>query len=287
MASDDSSPAASLEKQKRGIRRKKSASQLELLEKVYAEDKFPSIAFRAGLTKELGLSEKQLQVWFTHRRRKDRRDGIDVDQLMPHGNNHCNSERQGDDDDEPELLQEMQLHLNSREEDGSCLKDRYPISVVEDDDDDDDVIIIESINGMDRSNAKLEKIQKPKPAIARKEIAPQLKQAGEKQLPFWRSNLEPEVNITNSAKAAHELAAIAAVEMQLRGPMQDDGPPLGFEFDSLPPDAFQEFTGRQGGIYSADRSENLLTGRGSARSSRKSKNLKFRDKKKRKLEYFN
>jgi hypothetical protein len=246
MASDDSSPAASLEKQKRGIRRKKSASQLELLEKVYAEDKFPSIAFRAGLTKELGLSEKQLQVWFTHRRRKDRRDGIDVDQLMPHGNNHCNSERQGDDDDEPELLQEMQLHLNSREEDGSCLKDRYPISVVEDDDDDDDVIIIESINGTDRSNAKLEKIQKPKPAIARKEIAPQLKQAGEKQLPFWRSNLEPEVNITNSAKAAHELAAIAAVEMQLRGPMQDDGPPLGFEFDSLPPDAFQEFTGRQG-----------------------------------------
>jgi hypothetical protein len=32
-----------------------------------------------------------------------------------------------------------------------------------------------------------------------------------------------------------------------------------------------------------DRSENLLTGRGSARSSRKSKNLMFRDKKKRKL----
>jgi hypothetical protein len=39
MASDDSSPAASLEKQKRGIRRKKSASQLELLEKVYAGTK--------------------------------------------------------------------------------------------------------------------------------------------------------------------------------------------------------------------------------------------------------
>jgi hypothetical protein len=193
------------------------------------------------------LSEKQLQVWFTHRRRKDRRDGIDVDQLMPHGNNHCNSERQGDDDDEPELLQEMQVHLNNREEDGSCLKDRYPISVVEDDDDDDDdVIILESINGMDRSNAKFEKIQKPKPAIARKEIAPQLKHAGEKQLPCWRPNLELEVNIANNAEAAHELAAIAAVEMQLRGPMQDDGPPLGFEFDSLPPDAFQEFTGRQG-----------------------------------------
>ncbi len=40
MASDDSSPAASLEKQKRGIRRKKSASQLELLEKIYAGTKY-------------------------------------------------------------------------------------------------------------------------------------------------------------------------------------------------------------------------------------------------------
>jgi hypothetical protein len=38
-----------------------------------------------------------------------------------------------------------------------------------------------------------------------------------------------------------------------------------------------------GGIYNVDRSEILLTGRGPARSSRKNKNLMFRDKKKRKL----
>jgi len=38
--------------------------------------------------------------------------------------------------------------------------------------------------------------------------------------------------------AKAEAAAIAAVEAQLGEPLREDGPPLGVEFDPLPPGAF-------------------------------------------------
>ncbi|KAJ6734162.1 HOMEOBOX-DDT DOMAIN PROTEIN RLT2 [Salix purpurea] len=51
----------------------KTASQLEILEKTYAVDTYPSEAVRAELSVQLGLSDRQLQMWFCHRRLKDRK----------------------------------------------------------------------------------------------------------------------------------------------------------------------------------------------------------------------
>ncbi|KAH9318918.1 hypothetical protein KI387_020687 [Taxus chinensis] len=54
-------------------RRLKTPSQVEALENIYAEHKYPSEAMKSKLSKELGLSEKQVQRWFRHRRLKDKK----------------------------------------------------------------------------------------------------------------------------------------------------------------------------------------------------------------------
>lgn len=54
-------------------RKMKTAAQLELLEKTYAVNSYPSESIRAELSEQLGLSDRQLQMWFCHRRLKDRK----------------------------------------------------------------------------------------------------------------------------------------------------------------------------------------------------------------------
>uniref|UniRef100_A0A2P2M0N7 Homeobox-DDT domain protein RLT1 isoform X3 n=1 Tax=Rhizophora mucronata TaxID=61149 RepID=A0A2P2M0N7_RHIMU len=47
---------------------------LETLEKAYASETYPSEAMRAELSEKLGLSDRQLQMWFCHRRLKDKKE---------------------------------------------------------------------------------------------------------------------------------------------------------------------------------------------------------------------
>ncbi|XP_074284873.1 homeobox-DDT domain protein RLT2 [Silene latifolia] len=54
-------------------RKMKTASQLEVLEKTYQVETYPSEALRADLSTQLGLTDRQLQMWFCHRRLKDRK----------------------------------------------------------------------------------------------------------------------------------------------------------------------------------------------------------------------
>ncbi|PKA49656.1 hypothetical protein AXF42_Ash004197 [Apostasia shenzhenica] len=54
-------------------RKMKSPYQLEILEKTYAMETYPSEALRAELSAKTGLSDRQLQMWFCHRRLKDRK----------------------------------------------------------------------------------------------------------------------------------------------------------------------------------------------------------------------
>ncbi|XP_020209586.1 homeobox-DDT domain protein RLT1, partial [Cajanus cajan] len=55
-------------------RQMKTPFQLETLEKAYAVENYPSEATRAELSEKLGLSDRQLQMWFCHRRLKDKKD---------------------------------------------------------------------------------------------------------------------------------------------------------------------------------------------------------------------
>lgn len=68
----DSSPIEGPKKPKRQM---KTPYQLEILEKTYASETYPSEATRAELSVKLGLSDRQLQMWFCHRRLKDKKDG--------------------------------------------------------------------------------------------------------------------------------------------------------------------------------------------------------------------
>ncbi|KAF9609028.1 hypothetical protein IFM89_012468 [Coptis chinensis] len=54
-------------------RKMKTAAQLELLEQTYLVETYPSEALRAELSEKLGLTDRQLQMWFCHRRLKDRK----------------------------------------------------------------------------------------------------------------------------------------------------------------------------------------------------------------------
>ncbi|XWS15781.1 hypothetical protein CRYUN_Cryun34aG0031200 [Craigia yunnanensis] len=55
-------------------RQMKTPYQLEALEKAYVLETYPSEATRAGLSEKLGLSDRQLQMWFCHRRLKEKKE---------------------------------------------------------------------------------------------------------------------------------------------------------------------------------------------------------------------
>ncbi|CAM6042237.1 unnamed protein product [Sphagnum compactum] len=235
MASDDSSREQSPEKQQKGIaRRKKSPLQLGLLEKVYADDKYPSEEVRADLSKKIGLSEKQLQVWFKHRRHKDRRDGIDDDKLTLYASRH----KADADSEELPSTKRGEIDLNSREDDKS--EDGYPAAVLAEEQDD-DVLIVKKMNGIDVNEGDFEEFEKPK-ATTKKKSASGLKEQPRKPP---RKPASPKSTVISKVDAL-ELAAVKAVESQLNGPLREDGPPLGFEFDSPPPGAFEEFMSIEG-----------------------------------------
>ncbi|GAY55581.1 hypothetical protein CUMW_165260 [Citrus unshiu] len=153
-----------LEAEVKTKRKMKTASQLEILEKTYAVESYPSEALRAELSAQLGLSDRQLQMWFCHRRLKDRkaptakRQPKDFQSLVPAG--------------------EKELAGSELVRGGMAVQRFYEVP-----------------------------------------MAP--------MLPFPL----PQRNIA-------EMRAIAFVESQLGEPLREDGPILGVEFDSLPPDAF-------------------------------------------------
>lgn len=237
MASDDTSPGLSpkiqaLEKPKGVSRKKKSASQTEVLERAYALEKYPSESTRTVLSRELNLSEKQLQIWFTHRRYKDRRDGIDDEKLMA---NSRRSKLEAQYEQPGSSKKGETIDLNSREDDDS--EDGYPAQVLAEEHYDED-LIADNRNGLDKIYGGYEEVVKPKPKPSPRRSRSRI----------VRDLCMPSRKLRVNAQAQSELATIVGVENQLGGPLRNDGPPLGFEFDPLPPDAFQQLAMTEGNI---------------------------------------
>ncbi|XP_034673854.1 homeobox-DDT domain protein RLT1-like isoform X2 [Vitis riparia] len=63
------------EAQSKPKRQMKTPFQLQTLERAYALEPYPTEASRAELSEKLGLSDRQLQMWFCHRRLKDKKEG--------------------------------------------------------------------------------------------------------------------------------------------------------------------------------------------------------------------
>lgn len=201
-------------------------------------EKYPSEATRTLLGKELNLSDKQLQIWFTHRRYKDRRDGIDDEKLSFYAKNkpeslvptcHVPTE-------ECRSYKKAEIVLTMIEEDDDSERDGYPARVLAEERDDEELIAEhDHTNGM----AVPVEVEKTK-LVPKRKSASRLPKDLDR--PPRRPGPKPKFNVM----AASERAAIIAVESQLCGPLREDGPPLGFEFDPLPPRAFQELPMTEG-----------------------------------------
>ncbi|KAM7255105.1 hypothetical protein ACFE04_020346 [Oxalis oulophora] len=188
-------------------RQMKTPYQLETLENAYALEAYPSESMRLRLSEKLGLSDRQLQMWFCHRRLKQRKEDIqppcktttvtvqaaassyqmdDHDEMMitmrDSHRTRTDSNSEGSDSVSPSASVEPMREEGSDSDDND-----------NDDDDDDDDDVIDD----DES----------------------------------RKYYESQMSIV-------KLNAIACVEAQLGEQLREDGPMLGLEFDPLPPDAF-------------------------------------------------
>jgi len=213
------------------------------------------------LGKELDLSDKQLQIWFTHRRYKDRRDGIDDEKLSFYAKNKTETlvTTSHVSTDECRSSKKAENFQTTVEGNDDSELDGYPARVLAEERDDEELIAEhEHTNGMDiPSNGGYVGAEQIKP-VPNKKSAPRLPKDPDR--PPRRPGPKPKFNTLAAAeraaaeRAAAERAAVTAVESQLCGPVRADGPPLGFEFDPLPPRAFQELPTTEGSfIHLKDR----------------------------------
>ncbi|KAK7257406.1 hypothetical protein RIF29_31365 [Crotalaria pallida] len=187
------------EEENKTKRKMKSASQLVVLEKTYAEDAYPSEAVRAELTLKLGLSDRQLQMWFCHRRLKDRK-ATQTAAKLPRS-------------DSPPAA----LAAAASAPMGEAGVEQIAVADV-------------------RHDRGLASGLRPFGHLDSRQAVPHPGMDFHRMgvgLPAMESSSHYEPR-----QIIEELRAIAFVERQLGEPLREDGPFLGVEFDSLPPGAF-------------------------------------------------
>ena len=91
-----SSPEGAVNEKQESKRKRKNLTkeQLEILEAVYARDKYPHIEERLKLEGPTKLSEDRIQVWFQNRRAKDRKK-IEAEKLQQYVENNQVTECEG------------------------------------------------------------------------------------------------------------------------------------------------------------------------------------------------
>ncbi|KAF7813933.1 homeobox-DDT domain protein RLT3-like [Senna tora] len=161
-----------------GIRRK-TPSQLQALDNIYTEEKYPTQRAIEGYAAALGLTYKQVQDWFVEKRRREKRkNGV--------FKSSCSS-----------LGKKLPIH---------CGKDVLGVSVARK--------ILETGLSNQRTNGPLS------------------------------SRYNPSVTRNATKKKKHKcLQELFTADHILQKFFRKDGPPLGEEFDSLPPGAFLHHTG--------------------------------------------
>ncbi|PRQ32821.1 putative transcription factor Homobox-WOX family [Rosa chinensis] len=225
----------------------KTPAQLTALEKFYNEHKYPTEEMKSQLAEELGLSEKQISGWFCHRRLKDKRlsrdetyangrqdrsSGVIQDRASGLGQDSCGSTKHGDyryvdprevesrrlsgyDFPPADLTREHRIHYtervsmdNTSSESSSSLQDRF---------------LTQTEDPYDMETSRY---------ITDNGVFSPLNTKGAENMGYKPSGYL-------KVKGEIENAAITAVKRQLGRHFREDGPPLGVEFDPLPPGAFE------------------------------------------------
>ncbi|KAI5081671.1 hypothetical protein GOP47_0001414 [Adiantum capillus-veneris] len=187
-------------------RKMKTPLQLEALEQVFAEEKYPSEAVRARLSIQLGLSSRQLKMWFCHRRLKERK-------------SKGEDEEHGSSDRSPQLFNEAPApsYRHSAVLISPPRRSDYPSHKEEQ-------LSGSSYHSQDDFAWKFRK---------------RVDEFGERDFEISRRKRSRQTTSSgaDSLRVA-ELQAIASVETQLGEPLRWDSPCLGVDFDPLPPGAF-------------------------------------------------
>ncbi|XP_073064800.1 uncharacterized protein [Primulina eburnea] len=222
----------------------KTRAQVEALEKFYSEHKYPSETMKIQLAESIGLTEKQVSGWFCHRRLKDKRllnaetcvigrqdrsSGVIQDRGSGLRQDSCGSTKQGDDRnfDTREVesgrlnLQEISTADFTRECGSQYMGNNIPVN--------------DSTSGSSSSlpNLSSHRNGKPLDLATSRYLIPKfpVEVKGVKARSGPSGYLKVKGQVENSA--------ITAVKMQLGRHYREDGPPLGVEFDPLPPGAFE------------------------------------------------
>ncbi|KAK6164087.1 hypothetical protein DH2020_000951 [Rehmannia glutinosa] len=216
----------------------KTNAQVQALEKFYNEHKYPTELMKIQLAESIGLTEKQVSGWFCHRRLKDKRlmngdnhvigrqdrsSGVIQDRGSGHRQDSCGSTKLEDD-----------RNIDSREvESGRLMAElTYERSGP----------YLGTHNRMDDassgSNSSLRNVSNqhkvdPVDVETPRYLIPKfpIDTIGLKTRPGPSGYLKVKGQVENSA--------ITAVKRQLGKHYREDGPPLGVEFDPLPPGAFE------------------------------------------------
>lgn len=204
---------SSSQEDKNPKRKMKTPEQLELLEKTYAADNYPPEHVRSQLSERLKLSDRQLQMWFCHRRLKDKKE------------REKEKERETEKEKEKEKEREKEKEKQPKKEKAKPAPalppppppPPPPLAAP-----------AHSVSLMPTAT----KTNFYDDYDARKRPPLKLNCEGGGG---WKKKSQPQ-NL--QLHPTELLRAIAAVEAQLGEPLREDGPILGVEFDQLPPGAF-------------------------------------------------
>ncbi|KAL0389303.1 UNVERIFIED_CONTAM: Homeobox-DDT domain protein RLT1 [Sesamum calycinum] len=233
---------ALLEKNKK--RTVKTRAQVQALEAFYNEHKYPTESMKIQLAESIGLTEKQVSGWFCHRRLKDKRllngdnyvtgkqdrsSGVIQDRGSGLRQDSCGSTKQGDDRnfDTKEVesgrltVQEYSAAELTYEHGGHYSGNHNQID--------------DASSGSSSSLRNMSNHHKGDhfDVATSRYLIPKFP----RDIPGVKTRSGPSGYL--KVKGQVENSAITAVKRQLGKHYREDGPPLGIEFDPLPPGAFE------------------------------------------------
>lgn len=229
-------------------RRLKTPAQVMALERFYNEHKYPTEEMKSQLAEQLGLTEKQISGWFCHRRlkdkkllrdeacasgRQDRSSVVIQDRGSGLGQDSCGSTKHGDYRNiDPREVESRRLYGNDFQV--SDLTYKHMSHYTETVSGTDDTSSESSSSSQDKLFSQTEDpydVENSRYLTHNGAIAP-INAKSAKIMGYKPSGYL-------KVKGEIENAAITAVKRQLGGHYREDGPPLGVEFQPLPPGAFE------------------------------------------------
>eukprot|EP00257_Ricinus_communis_P027101 XP_025014515.1 homeobox-DDT domain protein RLT1 isoform X1 [Ricinus communis] len=225
----------------------KTPAQIMALEKFYNEHNYPTEEMKSEVAEKIGLTEKQVSSWFCHRRlkdknkskdetygngRQDRSSGIIQDRGSGLRQDSCGSTKQGDyrKVDLKEVESQRLYGHNFPAADLTYDRtSRYTGNLNAMDD-----------TSSESSSSLQEKLFSQSEDLYDMKTSGYVTQNGANRpfVPKVSNNMGYKPSGYLKVKNEIENAAITAVKRQLGKHYREDGPPLGVEFQALPPGAF-------------------------------------------------